>query len=432
MKLNRSNLTLCIALCVITLLCHFVSAYDKCTGQPNTQPFIIAEDNMTLLRTVKNAKLYKVNQQSKTTYMYVLHVWGEPYEMGLAQGQIFKDELHDLFTTYLDYLDKFISEYIPYLPEYWRELIAKYGLNAGLDLTWEATRLYTPQRFIDEIKGIADGSGIPENQVRRLNMLPELIKAGCSMAGVWGDATVNTKNGTLLQLRALDWDEKAPISAYPTLVVYHPNEGNTFVNVGYPAFVGSITGVSETMLGISEKVWLGHPDGFDSRIGKPWNYVLRDIMQYTYDLDSALSSLANTHRTCSIHIGIGDSVSNRFAGVEYSWKELNIYDWSTQPEYTEHPRLKDVVYWDKHVQPSHHPCLGSLMKDYYANYTAEAFMQYIAPIHETGNAQLALFDFSAKRMYVTYSKPPNTDGPTSAYYRQAISYDLSRLFSEKQ
>mmetsp|Transcript_6283 Transcript_6283/g.9131 ORF Transcript_6283/g.9131 Transcript_6283/m.9131 type:complete len:431 (+) Transcript_6283:29-1321(+) len=427
-----SNLVLCGTLLLLAITCHFVSAFEKCTGQPNTKPFVIAEDNMTLMKQVKNGKLYKVNKQSADTYMYVLHVWGEPKEMGIAHGQLFKEELGNLLKTYMDYLDKFIGKYIPYLPEYWKELVAKYGLNAALDLTWEATRLYTPQRFIDEIQGISEGSGIPEAQVRRLNMLPELIKAGCSMAGVWGEATSKTKNGTLLQLRALDWDDKAPISEYPTLVVYHPNEGNTFVNVAYPSFVGTITGVSETMLGISEKVWLGHDDGFDSRIGKPWNYVLRDIMQYTYDLDSAISSLANTHRTCSIHIGVGDSVTNRFAGIEYSYKELNIYDWSTQPEYQEHPRMKDVVYWDKHVQPSHHPCLGSLMKDYYANYTAEAFMQYIAPIHETGNAQLAVYDFDAKRMYVAYSKPPNTDGPTEAYKRQAIAFDLTRLFAEKQ
>lgn len=36
-----------------------------------------------------------------------------------------------------------------------------------------------------------------------LNILPELVKAACTVAGVWGPAA---KNSHTLHMRALDWD----------------------------------------------------------------------------------------------------------------------------------------------------------------------------------------------------------------------------------
>jgi len=45
-----------------------------------------------------------------------------------------------------------------------------------------------------------------------MNMIPELIKAACTIAGTWSEATVDEK---LLTLRALDWESSAPINRYP-------------------------------------------------------------------------------------------------------------------------------------------------------------------------------------------------------------------------
>jgi len=43
------------------------------------------------------------------------------------------------------------------------------------------------------MRGIADGAEISYHALKRLNILPEYIKAGCSLAGAWGDATSNRK-----------------------------------------------------------------------------------------------------------------------------------------------------------------------------------------------------------------------------------------------
>ena len=57
-------------------------------------------------------------------------------------------------------------------------------------------------------------------QFRRMSMMGELTKMGCSMIGAWGPASAG---GGLLQLRALDWDTDGPFQAFPLLIVRHPS-----------------------------------------------------------------------------------------------------------------------------------------------------------------------------------------------------------------
>ena len=78
-------------------------------------------------------------------------------------------------------------------------------------------------------------------------MIPEYTRAGCSILGTWGKATVN---GDLIHLRALDWDVHNPINKYPTFIFYNLNSKGSqpFVNLAWAGFVGSLTGFSECLI----------------------------------------------------------------------------------------------------------------------------------------------------------------------------------------
>ena len=45
-----------------------------------------------------------------------------------------------------------------------------------------------------------------------------------------------------MQLRALDWDTSGPLQNAPAVVVYHPEDGNAFANVGWAGWIATITG----------------------------------------------------------------------------------------------------------------------------------------------------------------------------------------------
>jgi len=335
-------------------------------------------------------------------------------------------ELHEMITVYFAYLDKMIADFIKPLPAAVAKLIADLGLKGALDATYFFTERYTPKRFIDELHGIADGAGINWQDIRRLNMLPELTQAHCTIIGAWGVATA-TKG--LLQVRALDWDATAPISKFPSITVYHPSEAKSqaVANIGFVGLVGSITAYSNASIGLSEKVWLSRTEhNLTSRFGKPWTFVLRDAAQFATDVDSAINMFINTQRTAAIFIGVGDSVNQNFRGVQYSARELDVVDWSNIYEDEYHPRLRDVVYWDKHVQPSGDHCTSSLLQNNHGKYTPEFLISQVLPLAKTGDVQACVFDFLNNHVYVSYNVFQQQ--PAFAYQRTYVRLDMNKIF----
>jgi len=217
-----------------------------------------------------------------------------------------------------EYVETNVSQ-IAQQPAWLKNIIGKGALAVAkklLDLNYFITKKYTPKRWEDEFKGIAKGSGIPASHWRRINLIPELLKASCSIGGWWGPATAT---GQLLQLRALDWESHAPISKFPMIAVYHSTEPGSvpFANIAWAGFVGSLTGYSSAKIGVSERLRGGASDTM-TRFGKPWTFALRDVLQFSHNIDDALNNLNTTDRTCSIYLGIGSSVNNTYRLIEYA------------------------------------------------------------------------------------------------------------------
>jgi hypothetical protein len=288
-------------------------------------------------------------------------------------------------------------------------------LKRILDLNIRITKRYTNSRYFDEIKGISEGAAgkIKEKDILRLNLFPELIKAACTVAGVWKEAT---DNGQTLHVRALDWDYKNPISKYPVVIIYHPSDPKLHVhaNFAWAGFIGSLTGISDKV-SLGEKVWIP-PKGSvkTTRYGNPWTYVFRDILYEANDLKSAIQIMTKTHRTCAIHIGLASSTDHSFRMFEYSETSLTNYDDSNYTHYgANHPKKSGLAYFDKHVQPSGDTCVGQVLtSNLYGHWNGENLYRHLGLTHQTGDTQLAVFDLENLLAYVSYS---SSDGTVKAF-----------------
>jgi len=348
----------------------------------------------------------------------------DPYKIVKGRGDKGKHE--EFYFEVADWIDQQIEQALPYLPEAIAKVIAEYGVEAGLELTYVMTESYTPQYYFDEMKGISDASGIPYMDIVRINLFPELIKASCSMIGAWGGA-IDTPN-SLYQLRALDWATNGPFQKFASVNVYHPAaEGaNSFANYGFLGFVGSLTGISSTPVGVCEKVWLSY-NGTQNTFGTPWHFVMRDILQWDKTIDDAINRVEQATRTCSIFMGVGD-IEHKFRGIEYSYDVVNIYDDSNYPLYENHPRMKGVVYINKHKQPSTDPCLANLLKAQYGSINASSLMQ-IAALHETGDTHAAVYDYGRRLLYVVVASPFQNGKEEPAFVRQWTELSLDALWA---
>ena len=56
--------------------------------------------------------------------------------------------------------------------------------------------------------------------IRNVMWIGELTRGSCSMFGAKDSATQQSMGGSLLQLRALDWDVEGPFKNHATIVVY--------------------------------------------------------------------------------------------------------------------------------------------------------------------------------------------------------------------
>lgn len=415
---------------VLLFLCCFASlasAQVDCTGQPNNHTPGYA--NPKLMRKNAHGMLFDANSGVSPPVL-VMHMYGTAYEMGLAHGSLLKKEINTLYPELFLWIDAMIEAAVPEMPKFLADFIGKFGLEAGLDLTYLLCEEYIPEHWKDEMRGIAEGAGIEYMQVARVQMFPELIKAACSMFGAWGPAIKDTK-GTLVQLRALDWNTNGPFQQFPTLFVYHPTDGgHNFSSLAWAGFNGAMTGFSSAPVGVCEKVWLSY-NGTSSRAGYPWTFLLRDILQFDDDVDAAMNRIYNARRTCSIWVGLGSGKTDRFRVVQYSHEVVNQYDDFNFPAYPPyHPQFDGLVFVDKHVQPSHHMCLGSLMKKYYGRIEPALTAKDITAVHQTGDMHIAIMDYATWEMWVSNASPydAKTKSAEPAYNRKFTVFDMAKAF----
>ena len=153
---------------------------SSCTGVPNTLAVITEEP--TLITEVTNGKLYQVDGDGVLSPpLSIAHMWGTPYEMGFAYGQLLKDQVVVLLNETMVYMESEIEKYLPFLEPAMREKIAEDGINGALDYVYDLAYEFIPQRYIEEMQGLADATGVSYQEVARMAMIPEAIKASCTM-----------------------------------------------------------------------------------------------------------------------------------------------------------------------------------------------------------------------------------------------------------
>ena len=433
-------------LIALAALAHVNNA-AYCSGSPEAgervnENKIHSLDDIILVRSVQNAKLFTAGPANAR--FNVAHLWGTPYEKGYAQGLLMKREMRTFIYATWAYLSEELESVISNdkIPKAAKEIIVQKGMDAALDWTSKVTEKYTSKDFTDEVQGMANSSGIPYELLWRIQMFPEVTKASCSFFGAYADATTD---GKTYQLRALDYDTEGPFKNYPLVLVYHPFDSNSlaYAQVGWPGCVGSLTGMNEKKIAISE-IGVGYPDDSfgqgtadtppEKVHGEPWMFVLRDTLQFATSLKQAKEKVSSSERTCNLIIGLGDGNEGKVYGCEYSGRVANYYDDVTQLPVNDtwHPRVKNVVYngmdW---LCPTYTSVLGEQLGKYRGSIDETTIIGNILPTVQTGSLHIAIYDLTDMYMYVSFARGSKADvsQPEFAYERQFTRLDMKSIFS---
>ncbi|HVJ82383.1 MAG TPA: C45 family peptidase [Planctomycetia bacterium] len=250
----------------------------------------------------------------------VLHVKGTPYEMGYQHGTLLKDRIKSMVHYIFEVKgqdDRLEFAGVKLKP---KELVK--AINAH-------QQSYIPDRFKEEMQGIADATGIPVADVYAANGIPELFH--CSGFALLAETTVDK---TVLHGRVLDYAVDWKLQEHPVAMIGEPDGRIPFINVTYAGFIGSVTGMNQ------ETVSLGEMGGAGMFLwqGTPMAFLMRRGLEEARNLDDAIAIFRDSKRTCEYYYVFGDGKNNRAVGVDGSADRFELI-----PAGVKHARLPTPV-----------------------------------------------------------------------------------------
>jgi len=338
---------------------------------------------------------------------HVLHLKGTPYEMGYQHGALLKQDVKQSLQTLL--VDKAQKATLVEVGP------VKVTPRAAIEMIVAFQEPHIAPRYVEEIKGLADGAGISVSDARAANFIPELFH--CSGFSLAKSAT---KNGNLLHGRVLDYATDWGLQDHAVIVVYEPEGRLPWVNVGYAGFLGTVTGMNAAHVSIGEMGGggLGHWNG------RPMTLIMREALETAQSLDEAISVFRDGPRTCEYYYVIADGETNEAVGMEASWDKFAVV-----PAGEAHPRLpkpvKDCVLLSA---GSRYDELVKRAAAGFGKFTAEEALHLMdRPVAMSSNLHNVLFEPATTKLWVANASTDRKPAADQKYF----SFQLSELLKRR-
>jgi outer membrane lipoprotein-sorting protein len=328
----------------------------------------------------------------------VLVLKGTPEEMGHQHGVLMKKDIHQLVNQIL------------------------FGVGVGssfeegewvfgkIEAAQKRLNPFMDERYFREMDSLASAAELPREEVRLANFFPEMFH--CSGFAVFGKATTD---GKLYHGRVLDYMRGMGLEQSAVVMVFQPDKGNAWVNVGYAGFIGSVTAMNEKHVAMGEMGGRGQGN-WD---GKPMAELVREVMEQANTLDEAVEIMRKGPRTCEYYYVISDAKSNRAVGIAATPDKFETI-WPGKS----HPLLPHAI--TDAVLMSAGDRYEELARRVQANYgkfdAAGARDLMTRPVCMTSNLHSALFEPETLDFWVA-----NADSKSPAAHCRYTHYNLAEL-----
>ncbi len=271
----------------------------------------LKQDVETETKSIENAKLLNIEGNR------VLVAKGSHKEIGEAHGILLQNQINSLVDGVL------------YVVGWYYTIEEKKWFLSEMSNAYKRLEPFIPQKYQDEMMGLAETSGISLREIRLANVFPAMFH--CSGFAVFGDATVD---GTLYHGRVLDYMTEIGLQYNAVVFILHPTGSNAFANISYAGFIGSVSGMNDKQVSFGEMGGGGVGD-WD---GMPMPLLVREGLESSNTLEDALKLFETTARTCEYYYVIADGKINDARALATTPEKFEI----VTPGGT-HPRLPSPV-----------------------------------------------------------------------------------------
>lgn len=366
--------------------------------------------------------------------MPVLHLRGSPYEMGYQHGSLLRREVRDSVENILAFADSHLT-----MPGLGRIIVRR-----KLDRTWRMMKPHVPERYLEEMQGLADGAGIPLQLIQRVHALPDLTAVACANAVVKGAAV---KNGRLIHIRNLDWAIHSNVHRYAALIVHEPDGKKPFLNIGWLGFVGVLSGISKDGISVGQ---IGAETIETGLKGTPMPFLLRRVLEESDRLDQAVKIIETGPRTVGYNYLIADAKTKNAVALETTRKRCAVFWLGKEPHHPDALRVENGILrsdlaMDPLVRDLQLACFGNphrlgkespggssayevryrgqalLLNQFYGKIDPEIAMAIGAAIAPSSNIQSVVYAYPQVWVATAFRRRPAAQGA----YQQV---DLEELF----
>ncbi len=246
----------------------------------------------------------------------ILFLSGNGYEMGYQQGYLLKEEIERSINGYV-YGGRELNGNPP----------------KALQILYAAQEPYIPQRYKEEMQGIADASGIPLIDIQAYNVKSDKGPLACRQIALWGNATVD---GNLYHARSLGYpinfrDEKSGVALQDQsiVIIAKPEGYYPFVSIAWPGSVGGVTGMNIKGISLAINDVLSTDT---TPYGMTRTFRLRKVLEEAKNIDEAIHIL-NESKTVGWCMCLGDGKIPEAYGVEMNGNLFYAGPWNDPVEY---------------------------------------------------------------------------------------------------
>ncbi|GAB5440366.1 MAG: hypothetical protein Fues2KO_07150 [Fuerstiella sp.] len=219
---------------------------------------------------------------------------GTPEEIGTAHALLLKNEATRCIESVLY---TFATAHLIRTGRWFR-----YDLRQAYD----RLKPHIPERHLQETQALAAALEMPPETLEVLNVFPELFH--CSGFAVFDSAT---SDGTLYHGRVLDYMTTIGLQDAATTFIVKPAKHHAFANVGYAAFIGSVSGMNDQAISLGEMGGRGEGQ-WD---GVPMATLMRRALEECSTLEQVQQLWTDSPRTCEYYYVFADGKTNDAVGV---------------------------------------------------------------------------------------------------------------------
>jgi tetratricopeptide (TPR) repeat protein len=286
---RRSVVLLAGFIGIVLVLVLILIALGQFPGRIKESPYldeVVTEGRTSLF---KEGVVYRYDELPP-----LLDVSGDHYEMGLQYGVLLRSDIVDALDSYEQIINWTAQE--AGVPDWLLVSVVKI----------QARRIMAklPERFMDEVRGVSDGSGVPVDTILTISLMYDVVQSvGCTSVLMRGE------DGSIIHGRNQDTADFGGrlMNDIPVIVKRRAEGYRTVTNTDYFLYLGVNTGYNDAGLAMSEQTQSTEQTTFN---GSSILYLARAALEEA----SALEELNKFFESYPVNGGSGIVWSDRDTG----------------------------------------------------------------------------------------------------------------------